>query len=125
MSWSSTFTNDIVLSFTMFCQDRFPPSGWMEGSGRPNSLLEYIGAWLFADEGARITCGSYEAYLQAILIIIDAYDKDPSIINFHGNGSGSPPTELRTVTRLLDLHDQGDTFLDVHVYRKAVAGLEF
>lgn len=131
MVWSPEFDGDIRYSFTSFCQERLEPDDSFWG-GRHDSLLGYINAWLRQDEGIRWTGGDYTAYLHAILIIIDLYDKDPSILHYKGPASGylaaeragrrHPPPEERRVQRILDLEDWGKACLDPRVYRKVLRG---
>lgn len=124
MVWSPEFDEDIRYSFTAFCQERLQPDDAAWG-GRHDSLLGYINAWLRDDEGIRWTGGDYTAYLHAILIIIDLYDKNPSILDYKeavpARELDHPPEERR-VRRILDLDNWGRACLDPHVYRKVFRG---
>lgn len=125
MAWSRSYHEDIVESFTSFCQERFYDSVVPEADEYFRSLGHFIDAWLRFDEGAKWTGGEFTAWLEAVLIIIDAYGKDPSIIDYHGGGlvtQNDQAPRTRRVERVLDLEEWGADFLDDHVYRSRVAG---
>lgn len=125
MTWSSPYHEDIVESFTSFCQERFYDEVTPEADEFFTSLGDYIAVWLYFDEGAKWTSGSFTGWLEAILIIIDAYGKDPSIIDYKGGGLISrkdQPPKTRRVERILDLEEWGADFVDEHIYRSRATG---
>jgi hypothetical protein len=130
MAWGPGFSGDIVEGFRIFCEGYYiDPS---EDGIDELTLGNYIGAWLADDpeSAIRTTGRDFTAWLEAVIILIDAYEKDPSIIDYKGNElwennpnheRAHPPQERR-VTRMLDLKEWGAAFLDSHKYRGIAAG---
>ena len=122
MAWSPTFGRDIVEAFRDFCERHFvDPDQW-----DADSLGTYIEHWFHqgTDEIIRLTGGNFTAWLEAVLIIIDAYGKDPSIIDFTGDNVKVHLPSERRVKRMLALEEWGVSFLDSHRYRTLVVGGE-
>lgn len=123
MAWSPAFREDVVDYFGKYCERSFNE---FDRRGRTRSLDEFISGWLFEDTEvvAMVTGGSFTTWLEVVLIIIDEYGKNPSILDFKGNTwSDDLPCERR-VKHILMLKDWGESCLDPHVFHYTLAGGE-
>jgi hypothetical protein len=123
MSWSRTFQEDIVYYFREFCEKFY----WDESSGLTyTSLDEFMNEWLHSstEKVLQLTGNDPNTWHEAVLIVIDAYGKDPSILNFKGDKEQGNPPQERRVERILDFEEWGAPFLDRRIYRQLAAGLE-
>ena len=123
MSWSRTFQEDIAYAFGEFCGSL----EWQESLyGKLVSRQQLINEWLHGatEEVIQLTGGDPDTWLEAVLIIIDAYGKDPAIISYRSSGPDGPSPCERQVERILDFEEWGAPFLDRRIYRKLAAGGE-
>lgn len=80
MSWSPKFQEDVVETFKQFCSS----TDWQDGSDGLTSLQDVLNLWLntCSDEVIQLTGNDPDTWREAVLIVIDAYGKDASILNY-------------------------------------------
>lgn len=93
------FASDVRLSFKTYVQEELLP----KDSARFTSILDYIAAWLYNDDGAKVTKGDYTAHVHAVLIINAIYKQDPRLLYYDPVGH----SDQRKIRRAkpLDLRD--------------------
>jgi hypothetical protein len=118
MVWSPQFRESIEDRFRLYCQTTH-----VDVDKFGNTLETFIGSWLYGDYimVVKLTGGDYSAWLEAVIIIVDAHAKDPSIIYYDGEDNRWPKPREHKVDRIFDLKEWGDAFLDRHVYQKFAA----
>ncbi|OKJ97408.1 hypothetical protein AMK34_10410 [Amycolatopsis sp. CB00013] len=77
--------------------------GDYEDDGDYPNLLDFITQWMKEDGFSRMD--DYTSFLEAMLILIDAYERDPSILDYAGDPERGKPPRRRRVKRMLDFHD--------------------
>jgi hypothetical protein len=80
-------------------------------------LQDYIVTWLYVNSGVRTSGGDYANFLLAVLIIMDAYTKDPSLLDYNPDYG---ERRERRVKGLLDLDHGIACHLDRHKYQEEV-----
>lgn len=103
MSWSERFYTAVIDSFNDFCAT--------ENYATYDTFQEYIEAWLRNGDAAEITGHDYATFLEAVLILIDDYAKNPQVVDASGRPDGPRPN------RVLDLENPKRWCFDPRAYR--------
>lgn len=113
------FKARVIQSFQGFWRKRHciaSPEGY-------ETLGGYIGDWLRFGSAFEVTKGDFAKFLQAILILIEAYEVDPSILDYEGDPDEAEEIYARPRARrvLHLLAPDDDQTLSLDTYRKWLA----
>ncbi len=127
---SNMYRRSVEHNFAYFVRDRaFSDKRNLAQPGRqssrhPRSLGEYIYSWLRFGDAIAVTGGRHEYFLEAVIIIMDAYHRDPSIIDFDDGEPSNAVRESRRVEQMIDFDDDQLPLLDPRMYHRFAQGYD-
>lgn len=91
MTYGPEFKVRIIDSFRSYWHNKL--ASWSDAQGRNGywGLDSYIVDWLKTGPAVEVTNADFPTFLQAVMVIIEAYENDPSIIDYEGDASDSHP----------------------------------
>lgn len=116
-AFMSNYLDTEILSDFVSCMQGLHDDD-VPGIDEPFTLLNYIQAWLGKSGMAKVG-GDYTIFLQAVLVIIDAYQRDPSILDYAGDQEQGHRPRKRRVKVLVDLQHSPSRFLEPYRFRQA------
>jgi hypothetical protein len=96
--WSGEWAHEVLSDFMIYCRDNCDEHA---------TLLDYILRWTATDQkyhAVAHTDGNFTTFLELILVIIEGYEDDPSILDY--GLRGEPNYRERRVRRLLNFDER-------------------